>query len=136
MPCTFQFTFALSFSIRNFIYFQSPNFVFKFSSCLLCHFSFHYSYFTLRLDQFDLFNARVPKFSHLRCHCDNSFSVLTIFCILGGFQNKNPEKTLHKLVKIVNVNLLHSNTCAAPSKKGAVGMDVKKGCYYLCYKKP
>ena len=29
-----------------------------------------------------------PNSSHLRCHCDNSFSVLTIFCILGGFKIK------------------------------------------------
>ena len=135
-PYTLQFTFTLSFPIGNSLYFQSnhPTSLSKMSSCLLCHFSLHYSYCTLGLDQFDPFNSRVPNFSHLRCHCEIFSRFCSFCCILGGFQKPKPKENTTEIGKIVNFATFQRMPSPLP-KKGVVGMDVDKGWHYLCHKK-
>ena len=70
-PYTFQFTFTFSLSIGNSLYFHLPDLVSKkfHPSYLVVFFSFYFSYFTLKLDQFDPFNLGYPTFHHHLFHC-------------------------------------------------------------------
>ena len=69
-PYTVQFTFTFSLSIGNYLYFHLHDLVSKILSFLLSRFfSFYFSYFNRKLDQFDPFNLGYPTFHHHLCQC-------------------------------------------------------------------
>ena len=125
-PCTFQFTFTLSFSIGNSVYFQSPNFAFK--NIILPTLSFFVPLLLLypRVGSIWSIQFEGPNFfsSPLSLWC--VFSVLVILMYFGGISKTKTQRKHYKIGKNCEIRYLPTSA-PPPFQKGGCWNGCRQG---------